>query len=69
MTVDDAVGVVDDARDISHCAGEVKIAGDAGFRNASRSLDPPFTTKSKVVVGFSASMDVINTDVWRHKWL
>lgn len=67
MTVDDAVGVVDDARDISHCAGEPKTAGDAGFRKASRSRDPPFTTKSKIVVGYSASMDVINTDVWMHE--
>lgn len=39
-TDEEAVGVADEALETSHGAGDVKTAGDAGFRYASRL---PFT--------------------------
>ncbi len=40
---EDAVGVADDARDMSHGGDEVRMAGEAGFRYPSRTPTPPLS--------------------------
>ena len=48
--VDAAVGVADDARETSQGAGVVRMAGDAGLRNISRSRVPPLSVKTSFYI-------------------